>query len=255
MSGDATPGPRLVGRPRSSRCPDSGRPGDTHRRRPARARRPSPATPTATLACSSWSSRPNSPGRSGQEIGEAFHAPWLLVGIAIPGPPARTGVARWPSRRPGHAEPSTICAPASSGTTRHGRACRRRSGSMSLGSVVVMRAWGSSAMRRTRCPRRAGSSSLKTSSSRSSGGRPSSCRQEIELGQLEGQDGGALLPARREGRQVAPVEAEDQVVAMRPDQSGAVPDLLLGRLAQPPGQRLAWRLPGEWRGVRRVAPP
>ena len=77
--------------------------------------------------------------------------------------------------------------------------------------------------------------------------------QQVQLGQLERQDRGPLLAARGEGGQVAAVEAEDQVVAVRPDERGAVPDLLLGGLAQPPGQRVPRRLPGERRGVRRVA--
>ena len=49
----------------------------------------------------------------------------------------------------------------------------RSAGSRSSSVVVVMRAWGSAAIRRTRWLRRAGSSSLNTSSSRRSGGRPS----------------------------------------------------------------------------------
>ena len=48
--------------------------------------------------------------------------------------------------------------------------------------------------------RRSGSSSEKTSSSRRSGGRPSSAVSEVELGQLEGEDRGPLLAARRERR-------------------------------------------------------
>ena len=49
----------------------------------------------------------------------------------------------------------------------------RSSGSRSSSVVVVMNAWGSAAIRRTRCDRRSGSSSEKTSSRSRSGGRPS----------------------------------------------------------------------------------
>ena len=40
---------------------------------------------------------------------------------------------------------------------------------------------------------------------------------------------------------------------MRADQRRAVPDLLLGGLHEPPGERVARRLPGQWRRVRLVA--
>ena len=40
---------------------------------------------------------------------------------------------------------------------------------------------------------------------------------------------------------------------MRPDERRAVPDLLLGRLGEPPGERVARRLAGERRGVGHVA--
>ena len=91
-------------------------------------------------------------------------------------------------------------------------------GSRSSSVVVVTNAWGSSPMRRTRCARRSGSSSLKTSSSSSSGGRPSAAASRSSCGQLEGEDRRALLAARREAGQVAPVELERDVVAVRPDE-------------------------------------
>ena len=63
-------------------------------------------------------------------------------------------------------------------------------------------------------------------------GRPAVERgQEVQLGELEGEDGRPLLAARGEPGQVAPVELEGEVVAVRADERGAVPDLLLGRLA------------------------
>ena len=77
--------------------------------------------------------------------------------------------------------------------------------------------------------------------------------QEVELGQLEGQDRGPLLAARGEAREVASVELEDEVVAVRPDERRAVPDLLVGGLGEAARQRVARRLAGEWRRVRRVA--
>jgi hypothetical protein len=100
------------------------------------------------------------PGRAGQKIAQAFHAAGPGLRIVVAGARTRFSPPRFaiapPLRRAGHASPSTTLAPPSpSGTTRHGRAWRRRSASMSSGSVVVMSAWGSSAMRRTRCPRRA----------------------------------------------------------------------------------------------------
>ena len=98
-----------------------------------------------------------------------------------------------------------------------------------------------------------GSSSLNTSSSSSSGRLAVELGQEVELGELEGEDRRPLLAARREAGQVPAVQVERQVVAVRPDERGAVPDLLLGGLGQAPGQRVAWRLAGERRRVRDVA--
>ena len=74
-------------------------------------------------------------------------------------------------------------------------------------------------------------------------------RQEVQLGELEREDRGALLAARRECRQVAAGELERDVVTVRPDERGAVPDLLLVRLDEPSLERVTWRLPGEWRSV------
>ena len=53
--------------------------------------------------------------------------------------------------------------------------------------------------------------------------------------------------------QVAPGKIEREVVAMRPDDRRAVPDLLLGRIGEPPRQCVAWRLAGERRSVTDVA--
>ena len=74
--------------------------------------------------------------------------------------------------------------------------------------------------------------------------------QEVELGQLEGEDRGPLLPARGESGQVPARQVEGEVVAVRPDDRGAVPDLLLGRLDEAAGQgvprRLAGRASARW---------
>src|SRR6185436_17650021 len=64
-------------------------------------------------------------------------------------------------------------APDSPGRTSHGVAIARSAGSRSSSVVVVTNAWGSSAIRRTRWARRAGSSSEKTSSRSRRGWRAS----------------------------------------------------------------------------------
>ena len=68
--------------------------------------------------------------------------------------------------------------------------------------------------------------------------------EQVHLGQLEGQDGGALLAARGEGGQGPSVELEDDVVAVRADERGAVPELLVGRLGEPAAQRVGRALVG-----------
>ena len=108
-------------------------------------------------------------------------------------------------------------------------------------------------MRRTRCERRSGSSSEKTSSSRSSGGRPSSAVTTSSSASLRARIAVRCWPREANVGEVAAAELEDEVVAVRPDERRAVPDLLLGRLGQAPGERVARRLAGEWRRVRLVA--
>ncbi len=80
-------------------------------------------------------------------------------------------------------------------------------------------------------------------------------RQEVQLGQLEGQDGGPLLAARGEPGEVPAGQLEGQVVAMRPDQGRAIPDLLVGGLGKASDQRVARRLRRACRGVGDVAQP
>jgi hypothetical protein len=77
--------------------------------------------------------------------------------------------------------------------------------------------------------------------------------EQVELGQLERQDRRALLPARREPRQVAAREVECQIVPVRSDDGRSVPDLLLGRVDQPAGERFARRFANECRRVTDVA--
>ena len=84
--------------------------------------------------------------------------------------------------------------------TSHAVAIARSAGSRSSRVVVVTKAWGSSAIRRTRCARRSGSSSREDVVEQEQR-RPAVERgQEVELGQLERQDRRPLLPARRERR-------------------------------------------------------
>ncbi len=59
-------------------------------------------------------------------------------------------------------------------------------------------------------------------------------REQIELGQLEGEDGGPLLSARSECRQVPTGHVEDEVVPMRTDERAPVPDLFLRGLGEAP---------------------
>ncbi len=77
-------------------------------------------------------------------------------------------------------------------------------------------------------------------------------REQVQLGELEREDRGPLLAARRERRQRPAAHLEHEVVAVRADQRGAVPDLLLGRLGEAAGQGVADRLARVLRRVRRV---
>ena len=82
-------------------------------------------------------------------------------------------------------------------------------------------------------------------------------RQQVELGQLEGQDRRPLLAPRGEAGQVPDrpvvVQLEREVVTVRPDQGRAVPDLLVGRLDEPAGEGRPNGLARPGRGVRFVA--
>ena len=52
-----------------------------------------------------------------------------------------------------------------------------------------------------------------------------------------------------------PASSNDEVVAVRPDQRGAIPDLLVGGLGQAPDQGIPWRLAGSGGRVGDVADP
>ena len=71
--------------------------------------------------------------------------------------------------------------------------------------------------------------------------------------ELERQDRRALLAARGERGEVAAVELEGDVVAVRPDERGAVPQLLLDRLVEPASERVGRRLRTLCRRVGDVA--
>ena len=65
--------------------------------------------------------------------------------------------------------------------------------SRSSSVVVVTNAWGRAAIRRTRCERRSGSSSEKHVVEQEQRRAPIEGRQEVQLGELEGEDRRALL--------------------------------------------------------------
>ena len=264
-SGDGSPGRRSARRPRWSRRPGAGRSDGTLRRPPARARPRSAQPGRGRPSLLELLLQAELAGGAGQQIGEPLHAraasrrgsrSSAAAGPARAVPRARGGVRRSASG-PRHARALHDPAPRPSrpGTTRHGRAWRRRSGSMSSGSVVVMKAWGSSAMRRTRWPRRAGSSSLKTSSSSSSGGRPSSAVSRSSSASLKARIAVRCCPREANVARSRPPRPKTRSSRCGPTSVRAVPDLLLGRLAQAPRQRVPRRLPGERRGVRGVARP
>src|SRR5664280_2028908 len=73
-------------------------------------------------------------------------------------------------------------------------------------------------------------------------GPPVVRREEVQLGELEGEDRGPLLTAGGERRHVAVVQAERKVIAVGADERRPVPALLLGRLGEAPGERFTRRL-------------
>ena len=83
------------------------------------------------------------------------------------------------------------------------RSCRRErsAGSRSSRVVVVTNACGRAAIRRTRCARRSGSSSREHVVEQEQRRPAVEGRQQVELGELEGEDRGPLLAPRGERRQ------------------------------------------------------
>ena len=179
--------------------------------------------------------------RSGASAGAAVRSRRIRV---TPGTSGRDGGARRGGRS---------SAPSSAARTSQPWAISRSAGSRSSGVVVVTNACGSSAIRRTRCDATLGVELAEHVVEEQQRRTAVELGQEVELGELEGEDRRALLATRREAGEVPAGQLERQVVAMRPDQRRAVPDLLLGGLGQPPRQRVARRLAGERRGVRHVA--
>ncbi len=80
-------------------------------------------------------------------------------------------------------------------------------------------------------------------------------RQQVDLGELDGQDRGSLLAAGSVLGEVSCPEREDNVVAVGTDEGRAVPDLLVGRLDEPSGEGVANRLGRVGRRIRLVAEP
>ena len=117
-------------------------------------------------------------------------------------------------------------------------------GSRSSSVVVVTNACGRLAIRRTRWARRSGSSSEKTSSRRSSGGRPSCSVSRSSSASLNARIAVRCWPREAKPRQVAAAELEHEVVAVRPDQRRPVPDLLLRRLDETAGRASRGDSPG-----------
>ena len=172
--------------------------------------------------------------RVGHQVADPRHRPAPACHEATPAPPTRP-------------------APSGSARTSQWWAIARRAGSRSSRVVVVTNAWGRAAIRRTRCDRRSGSSSENTSSSRSSGGRPSRAVRRSSSASLKARIAVRCWPRDANAARSRPASSNDDVVAVRPDERRAVPDLLLGRLDEPPRERVPRRLPGECRRVRHVA--
>ena len=155
---------------------------------------------------------------------------------AGPRPGASAGAAgssRGPvrSRRPGVTAPRATCDAATS------------AGSRSSSVVVVTNACGSAAdaAHQVRAAVRVqlGEHVVEEQQRRAAVDR----REHVQLRELERQDRGPLLAARGEPREVATVELEGEVVAMRPDERGPVPQLLLRGLRQAASQRRLRRPP------------
>ena len=231
----AAPGRRSGRRPRRRpRSPRAGRPG----RRPAAAGTRS-ATSASNVAIArasrSSSSRPRARAASG------MRSPSRTIGrrrgLTASAPPAAgsTAVADEPAP------------PASPPGPPRCVAIARSAGSRSSSVVVVTNAWGSSAIRRTRCARRSGSSSREDVVEQQERRAAVLLGQQVELGELEGEDRRPLLAARGEPRQVAAGQLEREVVAVRADRAS--------RRSRPPSRRSRRAAGRARRGASRRARP
>ena len=227
------------------RSPRAGRPG-RHRPRPARAprrwprrwRSPGPAAAPPRARAARAASGIRSPSRRiGRRRGVVIAADPVLDAADGRGVGADV-VSCAPSSAAGPPRPSRSRAAPGRG---------RRASSSSRTPGAAPRSGGRGA------PGGRGSSSLKTSSSRSSGGRPSSAVRRSSSASLNARIAVRCWPRDAKPGEVAAGELEREVVAVRPDERRAVPDLLLGRLDEPAGQGVARRLAAQRRGVRHVA--
>jgi hypothetical protein len=164
------------------------------------------------------------------------------------GPGGERGRSR--TRGPGSfGTPTRTCAVGCRRTS-HGVAAARRAGSRSSSVVVVTNACGSACdpADEVRPPGRVelGEDVVEEEERRA----PVERREQVQLGELEGEDRRPLLTARCERGEVAARPARRrQVVTVWADEGRAVPDLLLGRLGQT-GAR--GRRAGDSPGSRRV---
>ena len=183
------------------------------RRPPGRARRragrrsPSPATGAA---------RPRGRGRARRRAAGRRSGPSARAGRSCPGPADPAAGASGRRRRP-----IVGAAPPPRGTTSQAVAAATSAGSRSSSVVVVTNAWGSAAIRRTRCDRRSGSSSEKTSSRSRSGGRPSCSVSRSSSASLKARIAVRCWPRDANPARSRSSSPEDEVVAMRPDRASS----------------------------------
>ena len=185
-------------------------------------------------------------GRVRDEVAEADHR------LAAGRHDGSRAVSAAPATPASSAAPTSRARPSSARTSQL-VPIARRAGSRSSRVVVVTNDWGSAAMRRTRWPRRSGSSSEKTSSRSRSGARPSSSVSRSSSASLNERIAVRCWPRDAKPARSRPAELEDEVVAVRPDERGAVPDLLVGGLGEAAGQRSRGGLARGRGRIRRVA--
>jgi len=180
--------PRSVHRLRWSRCPGSGRSAGKSRR-PQALVRPLPRATRGRRACSSCSPDRNRgpPGVAGRR---GARGPRLSVGVPFHGTDGWPGVAR-PARRPLMSRHPILARRCLRPDDSPGPGPAAQVGIDVVGSVVVMSA-AAGRLCGHQWPRRAGSSSLRR---RRGAGAAAAVQlgEQIELGELEGEDRRALL--------------------------------------------------------------